>query len=95
MNENYILGADASADEQVYDARGNLIDEGYIARAVEDVHDALAGRPSLSGEGASPQVAFRVSAEVRKAAQRLAAAQGISLSAFARQALEQRIRHAN
>jgi len=40
----------------------------------------------------SPQVAFRVSAEVREAAERLAEQEGVSLSTLARQALEERIR---
>lgn len=49
-----------------------------------------AGRPSLTGvEGASPQVTFRLSPKVRERAERLAADRGTTVSALAREALEQ------
>ena len=54
-----------------------------------------AGRPSLTGKPkSSPQVSFRVSAEVRDQAQRLADEKGTSLSALARAALEDLVRKA-
>ena len=54
-----------------------------------------AGRPSLTGrEGASPQVTFRLSPTVRERAERLAAARGTTVSALAREALEQLVKKA-
>lgn len=51
------------------------------------------GRPSLTGEPAkSPHVGFRVTPELRAQAAALAAKQGISVSALARQALEEYVR---
>jgi len=75
--------------EDVRDAKGTRIDDDYVRRAVEHVHKQL-GRPSLSGPGEhSPRVAFRVPAELREAAERRAAREGKSVSALAREALEQ------
>lgn len=96
--QQYTLGPDAPAHEPVYDTRGNLIDDDYIRHAVEDVHAAVGGRPALAGgtaSGASPQISFRVPQDTRTTAERLATAEGISLSEFARHALEESIqRHA-
>ena len=53
------------------------------------------GRPSLTGvKGTSPQVTFRVSATVRDRAERLAADRGTTVSALAREALEQFVKKA-
>ncbi len=46
------------------------------------------GRPSLSEAGRSPQVSFRVSMDVYKAAWKRADKEGRSLSSLAREALE-------
>jgi hypothetical protein len=54
-----------------------------------------AGRPSLAGgTGTSPQVSFRLSPAVRDRAERLAAERGTTVSALAREALEQLVRKA-
>lgn len=54
-----------------------------------------AGRPSLAGgEGTSPQVTFRLSPSVRERAERLAAERGTTVSALAREALEQLVKKA-
>jgi len=94
MSNRYTLGPDVPDGEPVRDSTGSPIDADYIQRAVEDVHTAL-GRPSLSGGGQSPRVTFRVSADVREAAERLAEKEGITLTDLARQALEERIRRAS
>lgn len=95
MSNRYTLGPDVPDGEPVRDSKGNPIDADYIDRAIEDVHTAL-GRPSLSeGGGQSPRVTFRVSADVREAAERLAKKEGITLTDLARQALEERIRRAS
>jgi len=50
------------------------------------------GRPSLSGEPTrSPQITFRVPAEVRDRAVEVAAAEGKTVSQLAREALEARL----
>ena len=43
MSKKYTLGPDVPADELVYDSNGNLIDDGYIDHAIEDVHRTHAG----------------------------------------------------
>ena len=84
-------------------ADGQEISEGEAARLAEDfetddsVLDGVevafprkAGRPSLTGvKGTSPQVTFRISPTVRDRAERLAADRGTTVSALAREALEQ------
>jgi len=51
------------------------------------------GRPSLSGHAeVSPQVTFRVSPELREAAERLATERGTTVSGLAREALEDLLR---
>jgi hypothetical protein len=47
------------------------------------------GRPSLSGGGSTPQVAFRLPANVRERAESVAAEEGRTVSAIARTALEE------
>lgn len=49
-----------------------------------------AGRPSLTPAGStSPQVTFRLSAELRASAERVAAQRGTTVSGLAREALEE------
>lgn len=96
MNRKYELGLDAASDEEVYDTHGNLIDDDYITQAVEDAHETLAGRPSLSGHnGLSPRVSFRLPTEVRDAAEQLAESESVSLSTLARRALDERVSRSN
>ena len=53
---------------------------------------AKSGRPSLGKAGTrSPAVAFRLPAELRAKAEQLAAAEGKTVSALAREALEARL----
>lgn len=89
-------------------ADGQVISEADAARLAEEFESddsALdgaevsfprrAGRPTLTGvKGTSPQVTFRVSATVRERAERLAADRGTTVSALAREALEQLVRKA-
>lgn len=93
----YELGPNIPADKPLRDTHGTLIDQDYIDQAVDDAHQAVTGRPSLAGHrcGPSPQVAFRLPAAERERAQRLAEAEGVSLSELARQALEERIQRAS
>lgn len=57
--------------------------------------DLRRGRPSLNGKAApSPHVGFRVSPELRDAAESLAREKGLTLSALARQALQEYVARA-
>jgi hypothetical protein len=49
------------------------------------------GRPSLDGVGASPRVTFRLPKELYGAASERALAEGTTVSALAREALEKRL----
>jgi len=62
---------------------------------VETTFPRKAGRPSLTGgTGTSPQVTFRLSPSVRELAERLATERGTTVSALAREALEQLVKKA-
>lgn len=62
---------------------------------VEITFPRKAGRPSLAGgTGTSPQVTFRLSPAVRELAERLATERGTTVSALAREALEQLVKKA-
>lgn len=57
------------------------------------VYPRRVGRPSLAGpSGRSPQVTFRLPAEERERAEKVAAARGTTVSALAREALEDLLR---
>jgi hypothetical protein len=87
----YRLGRDVDlASEEVRDSRGRRVDEAYVRRAVDyDPQVVRPGRRSLSGaEHHSPRVSFRVSDDLRDAAEREAKRRGLSLSQLAREALE-------
>ena len=87
---------------------GEVISEADAARLAEEfeVDDAVldgveityprkAGRPSRTGgKGTSPQVTFRLSPSVRGRAERLAAERETTVSALAREALEQLVKKA-
>ncbi len=75
---------DAARMAQEFEADDSALD------GVEIAFPRMAGRPSLAGgSGTSPQVTFRLSPSVREQAERLAAERGITVSALAREALEQ------
>jgi hypothetical protein len=60
---------------------------------VSIVYPRRVGRPSLAGQsGRSPQVTFRLPAEKRELAEKVAAARGTTVSALAREALEDFLR---
>lgn len=82
--------------EVVRDSRGRRITEADAARIAEETLAQVGrrpGRPSLTAAGQrSPQIAFRVSADVRRLAEQRAAAEGRTVSELARHALEQYVR---
>lgn len=53
------------------------------------LHLRPVGRPPLGNDGTSPQITFRVPRETREKAELLARSEGVSVSALARQALEE------
>lgn len=85
---------------------GTVLDDETVERIVAEVDDAVLsgrgqvsfprkGRPSLSGRpAASPHVGFRVSPELRDEAEAIARARGVSVSALAREALEEYVKKA-
>lgn len=83
-------GPDVDLDtEDVRDSRGRRITREYVEGAVADAHRQVRGRPSLTAPGRrSPQIAFRVPAELQADAERLAAQRGTTVSHLAREALE-------
>lgn len=87
-------------------ADGTVVDNATAERIVAEVVAAVEagrgtvafprrGRPSLSGgSGTSPSVGFRLTPEVRQRAEDLARRRGITVSALAREALEDYLRRA-
>lgn len=82
------------------------LDAATVDRIIKEVEEAVAagrgrvtyprkGRPSLTGKpSVSPTVGFRVTPELRRKAERLAKRRGTSVSALARQALEEYLQKA-
>jgi hypothetical protein len=84
-----ISEADAARLAEEFEADDSVLD------GVAVVSTRRAGRPSLTGtEGSSPQVTFRLSPAVRMRAEQIAADRGTTVSALAREALEQLVRKA-
>jgi len=82
------------------------IDDATADRIVSEVEAAVLagrgeityprkGRPSLTGDAAeSPSVGFRITPELRSRAEAVAKRKGVSVSALAREALEEYVRKA-
>ena len=92
VTTNTPIGDDVDlAREDVRLADGTRLTEDVVEQIVDDVRRS-AGRPSLSGRAAaSPQIAFRVPAELRRRASEVAAREGTTISQLAREALEERL----
>jgi hypothetical protein len=77
----------------IRDSQGRRIDNQYVDDAVAFAHEVMTarvGRPSLTGHASrSPQVSFRLTPEMKEAAEHLAASRDVSVSTLARQALAQ------
>lgn len=85
---------DVDLDQAGYTlADGTPLTESVANRIADELADEArrrrGGRPSLSGSGSSPQVAFRITPELRARADELATKEGRPVSAIARQALEE------
>ena len=67
----------------------------FVLDGAEVTFPRQAGRPSLTGlKGTSPQVTVRLSPTVRERAERLASERDTTVSALAREGLEQLVRKA-
>lgn len=95
-NVRYVLGPDIPDDEELRDSRGHLVDDDYIARAVEDARRQVEarGRPSLSESGESPMLRVRLPRGLAEAVDRAAHDANQSRSEWVRRALEQTVRKA-
>lgn len=92
----YVLGTDVTDDEVLHDSQGRVIDDDYVARAIDDAHrrrDAR-GRPSLSDTGESPMLRVRLPRELAEAVDRAAASARQSRSEWVRHALAETVRKA-
>jgi hypothetical protein len=103
MSGGYGEEPDVDLDrEDVRDRHGRRVTADYVNRALADIIDEHSsvhptevrrGRPSLSGEGAhSPQVTFRLPAQLHRDAVDAAEREGTTVSALAREALERYLR---
>ncbi len=87
---SYTLGPDVPEDGELRDSQGRLIDDVYVAGAVESAREYVRGRgrPSLSRAGESPLLRVRLPAELDDAVRRAAEEAGISRADWVRQVLE-------
>lgn len=103
MGEQHAEEPDVDLErEEVRDRHGNRITSDYLDRALADILDEDApvepsevhrGRPSLSGGSThSPQVTFRLPDQLHRQAVDAAEREGKTVSALAREALEQYLR---
>jgi len=86
------IGADVDLEsEDIRLADGTRLTRARAQQIVGQVRHA-GGRPSLSGASTrSPQIAFRVPAEIRDQAAQAAAEEGKTISQLAREALQARL----
>lgn len=92
ITTNTPIGPDVDlARDDIRLADGSRLTEELAAGIVDQVRRS-SGRPSLSGQpAASPQIAFRVTPDIRQRAAEVAAREGKTISQLAREALEQRV----
>ena len=91
---HYQLGADVRPGE-LRDGRGRLIDDEYVARAVEDaVRVRGRGRPSLSHSGESPLLRVRLPQDLDDAVRKAAEHAGVSRAEWVREVLSEATRRA-
>lgn len=86
------IGRDVDLDREDVRLRSGRRLTSKVAEEIAEEVRRTRGRPSLSGDPTrSPQIAFRVPAEVRDRAAEVAAAEGKTVSQLAREALEARL----
>lgn len=91
-----------TSDSEIIEGEADLDNGQYIgpdgvrlteANTDEYTRRRAIGRPSLGDRGSSPQVAFRIPPELRERAEKIAKQEGTTVSALARDALENYIAH--
>ena len=87
----YVLGADVAEGEVLRDRAGRVVDDAYVAAAVDDAHEQLRGRgrPSLSLTGESPLLRVRLPQDLDEAVRRAAEEAGTSRAEWVRNVLAQ------
>jgi predicted HicB family RNase H-like nuclease len=85
----YRLGPDVADTEELRDSRGRVIDEQYVASAVDEAIEQVRGRgrPSLSSHGESPLLRVRLPRELDEAVSRATQQAEESRSAWVRRVL--------
>ncbi|HVO55020.1 MAG TPA: hypothetical protein VMT37_11475 [Solirubrobacterales bacterium] len=83
--ERYFTRSGAELTPEIID---QLVEEAERGYDESELRAQYVGRPSLSENGISPRIVFRVPAEVHAAAQRRADEEGRSLSDLGREALK-------
>lgn len=88
--EEALVVRGGSRDQTLRDSRGRVVDDTYVAGAVDDAisHARGRGRPSLSKSGESPLLRVRVSRELDTAVRDAAGRSGLSVSDWVRMALD-------
>lgn len=82
--------------EDVRDSKAHRITQEYVDGTVTDAHRQIRSRPSLTGpDKRSPQIAFRVPANLQATAEQLAERRGETVSQLAREALEDYVKKAS
>jgi len=89
----YIVGPDIPADEELRDSFGRVVDDAYVAAAVDTAlnHARGRGRPSLSRGGESPLLRVRLPVELDEAVRRAAQEAGVSRADWVRRVLEEAV----
>lgn len=87
----YVLGADIAADAELRDRTGRLVDDAYVAAAVDDAREQVRGRgrPSLSAAGESPLLRVRLPEDLDVAVRDAAERAGTSRADWVRNVLAQ------
>ena len=87
----YVLGADVAEGEVLRDRAGRVVDDAYVAAAIDDAHEQLRGRgrPSLSRIGESPLLRVRLPQDLDDAVRRAAEEAGTSRAEWVRNVLAQ------
>ncbi|MGH3544968.1 MAG: ribbon-helix-helix protein, CopG family [Mycobacteriales bacterium] len=85
------------AEEEIFDNRGNRIDDAYVEQAVVHAHEQLRrGRPSLEDTASrrSPQLTIKFPTKLKEAAAALAHQEGRTVSELVRTAVAQYLKQA-
>ncbi len=87
----YVLGPDVVEGEVLRDRADKVVDDDYVAAAIEDAREQLRGRgrPSLSHAGESPLLRVRLPQDLDEAVRLAAERAGTSRAEWVRKVLAQ------